>query len=459
MQLKKTTAFLIAISAHSNLSLADETSQHANAFRLNPLNAQDKAIGSFEGQRLSGFTRNWYSRERSTGAAIFKYNNGDGTRTNTHSRDTWVQGTLVDYTSGFTKGTVGFGLELAGFNVVALERSKRSVAGPNNRTLTDSDSDVVDQWSKLGIANLKARISNTTLVAGRQSMATPVLADYNNRVLPSSFDGISITSKEFENLDFTLGSFDRVSPRNEQSLTGFRGKYGSAAVESGRVSIAGLTYRATSSLSASAFSSQMADIWKQHYVGLTHTAGSSKTLGVSTSINYYKTSDAGKAKLGKIDNQAYSLALTATHLAHSLTLAYQQVDGNEYFDYINETSANYLANAQYSDFNGPNERSSRVTYALDMYGNGFPGLKLSIYTARGWGIDGTHYQGSGYNVKNLDGEHHYEHGVGASYVVQAGPLEGSNLKAFYFAHRGSKNQIDGRVNELRIITTVPFELL
>ena len=458
MHLSKIALAAIVASGYHAASMADPSNE-SSIFSLSPKSAQADSSGFVEGQSLTGFTRNWYSRERATDTPIFRYYNEDGERVSTRKRNTWVQGTLINYTSGFTQGDVGFGIELAGLNVIALERGKRTVAGPNNRTLTNSDGDIEDQWSKLGLANLKARISNTVVTAGRQSMATPVLADYNNRVLPSSFDGVSISSKELANFDLTAGTFDRVSPRNEQSLTAFRGKYGNASAESGRVNIAGFTYRPTKSLTTSLFASQMQDIWKQYYFGATHTAGNNENLGLVTSFNYYKTKEDGDAELGNIDNQSLSLAITATHTAHSLTLAYQQVNGNEYFDYINETAANYLANAQYSDFNGPNEKSTRVTYALDMAGFGAPGLKFSIYTARGWGIDGTHYQDSGYNVKKLDGEHHYEYGLGASYVVQDGSLKGSNLRAFYFAHRGSENQIDGRVNELRVITTIPFNFL
>lgn len=126
---------------------------------------------------------------------------------------------------------------------------------------------------------------------------------------------------------------------------------------------------------------------------------------------------------------------------------------------VGDSGANYLANYLYSDYNGPNEKSMRIGYDLNMVYYGVPGLTLNIYTARGWGIDGTHYTGTGYNVRNLDGEHHYEYGIGVGYVVQSGKLKDSSLKALYWTHRASANQIDGNLNELRIITTVPFKLM
>ena len=456
MKIIRVAGALFFVSGLSSFAQGDEVSQAFIPISLKTTHAQDDTHGFLEDQQFTGLTRNWYSRERSTRSPLYRYYKADGIRLRTNSRDTWVQGTMLNYSSGFTQGEVGFSGEIAGFNTIALERGRAAVAGPNNRTLTDSDGNVLGQWSKLGIVNLKTRISSTTLTLGRQSMSTPVLADYNNRALPSSFEGVSVFSEEFNNLSLRAGSFDRVSPRNEQSLTRFKAKYASAAVESDRVNIIGINYQPLKNLKTSLYTSSLEDIWRQYYFGAVHDLGDNAVFGLSIAVNYYKTRDEGSAKLGKIDNDTYSLALTGTHQAHSVTLAFQQVLGNEYFDYINETGANYLANSLYSDFNGPQEKSTRITYALNMAPYGVPGLKLNAYSARGWGIDGTHYKGSGYNVRDLNGEHHYEYGVGASYVIQSGPLKNSNMRATYVVHRGTANQIDGSLDELRVVTTIPF---
>ena len=48
----------------------------------------------------------WRSDDR------FSYNN-HGTRESTPRRINWVQGTILNYTSGFTEGTVGFSTQVA----------------------------------------------------------------------------------------------------------------------------------------------------------------------------------------------------------------------------------------------------------------------------------------------------------------------------------------------------------
>ena len=459
MRLTKTTALALSVGAFCSLAQAEPASQAYIPVSVKATSAQADAQGFVEGQSLSGSTRNWYARERATRAPLFKYYKRDGTRHDTHSRDNWLQGTILNYSSGFTQGTVGFAIEAAGYNAIALEQGRAAVGGPNNRTLTHSDGDVIGQWSKLGLGNIKARISNTTLTAGRQSIDTPMIASIGNRALPSSFQGASLHSAEFDNLSFDFASFDRVSPRTEQSLSKFRSEYGAAGLETDRASTVGLNYQPFESLRTSLYAAKVDDFWNQYYFGANHVMGDSAVLSLSTGLNYYKTVDEGRKKLGEIDNDTYSLSFGLTHQAHTLTASWQQVNGNEYFDYLHETNGIYLANSLLSDFNGPNEKSLQLSYVLNMAPYGVPGLKFNVYNARGWGIDGTHYRGTGYDVRGQDGETHYEWGIGTSYAVQSGPLKDTSIRATYTAHRASKAQADGSLDELRLVTTIPFNIL
>ncbi|MCT8163037.1 MULTISPECIES: OprD family porin [Pseudomonas] len=459
MRLFTLTALAVSIGTLSATAQADTQSQEYVPFSLKSSSEQEQAKGFIDGQSLSGSTRNWYARERATRAPLFKYYKSDGSRHDSHSRDNWVQGTILNYSSGFTQGTVGFAVEAAGYNAIALEQGRAAVAGPNNRTLTHSDGDPVGQWSKMGLANVKARLSNTTLTVGRQSVDTPMIAYIGNRALPSSFQGAFLHSAEFENLSLDLGTFDRVSPRTEQSLSKFRSEYSATGVETDRASTAGINYQPLKSLTTSFYATKVEDFWNQYYVGASHVLGDSAALSLSTGLNYYKTVDAGSKKMGEIDNDTYSVSFGLTHQAHTLSASWQQVNGNEYFDYLHETNGIFLANSLLSDFNGPNEKSLQISYVLNMAQYGVPGLKFNLYNARGWGIDGTHYKGTAYDVRGMDGETHYEWGIGTSYAVQSGALKDTSIRATYTAHRASKAQADGSLDELRIVTTIPFNIL
>ncbi|MBH3410211.1 OprD family porin [Pseudomonas putida] len=459
MRLFTLTALALSIGTFSAVTEADTQSQDYIPFSLKSSSEQDQANGFIDGQSLSGSTRNWYAHERATRAPLWKYYKGDGTRHDTHSRDNWVQGTILNYSSGFTQGTVGFAVEAAGYNAIALQQGRAAIAGPNNRTLTHSDGDPVGQWSKMGLANVKARVSNTTLTVGRQSVDTPMIAYIGNRALPSSFQGAFLHSAEFDNLSLDLGTFDRVSPRTEQSLSKFRSEYGATGVETDRASTAGVNYQPFKSLTTSLYATKVDDFWNQYYFGASHVLGDNAVLALTTGLNYYKTVDEGSKKMGEIDNATYSLSFGLTHQAHTLTASWQQVNGNEYFDYLHETNGIYLANSLLSDFNGPNEKSLQISYVLNMAPYGVPGLKFNLYNARGWGIDGTHYRGTAYDVNGLDGETHYEWGIGTSYAVQSGPFKDTSIRATYTAHRASKAQADGSLDEFRLVTTIPFNIL
>ncbi|MGY2290447.1 OprD family porin [Pseudomonas sp. SDO528_S397] len=473
MKLRSTALLALAISSITATAYAEPASQEFLPTTLAGTSAQSEAKGFIEGSSLGGTTRNWYSNEMKFRGDRFSYTKNDvkhdvdPARTPTSRRINWAQGTIVNFSSGFTQGTVGVATEVAAYNVVILDRDRKDIAGGSNRTLAHSDGDAVDQWSKLGLANVKFRVSNTTLTAGRQNFNTPIIDNIGNRALPSSFEGIALHSEELSNLSFDLAGFDRVSPRTEQSLSKFRTEYSANSAETDKVYTAGVNYQPFKSLKTSLYVANVEDFWNQYYFGATHELGDSQTLALTTGLNYYKTKDTGSKKMGSIDNDTYSLSFGLTHQAHSLTFSYQQVIGDEYFDYLHETNGIYLANSLTSDFNSPNEKSFQVAYGINMAEYGIPGLKFNVYSARGWGIDGTHYTGTAYTDKGtkrgdlslMDGEHHQEYGIGASYAVQSGWFKATTVRGTYVTHRASEHQADGNIKEFRLVTTVPFNIL
>ncbi|MCU1715618.1 OprD family porin [Pseudomonas sp. 5P_3.1_Bac2] len=429
-----------------------------------PVNAQAGAKGFFGGQSLDVITRNFYSREQGKNANIYRIPKGDGFET-THSRYAWVQGTRLNYQSGYTQGTVGFGLDLSLFNALSLERGKGRIAGGGNRTLTHSDGEAVDQWSKLGIADVRFRVSNTELKAGRFLPDTPVLVPNDNRALPSSFTGYAISSEEFSDLSLQAGRFRRASPRTGAGDQALTTEYGTREVRAEHMTYLGGDYKLAKNLNVSLYAGQLEDVWNQYYLGVTHDLGNREVLGLRTSFNLYDTRDEGSREGGYIDNTTWSLGFTLSHQAHSLTLAWQQVDGDEYFDYVNESGAIYLSNSLFSDYNGPNEKSAQIRYETDWTAYGVPGLTTGIWYAKGWDIDGTHYRGDrngAYGnyaeVRAMKNEEHHEVGLSTTYVLQSGELKNTSFRVLYMTHRASQNQIDGNLDELRIVTTLPFNL-
>jgi hypothetical protein len=431
-----------------------------------PVKGQATATGLIEGQALTLTTRNFAARERLGDNNFFRIRKSDGSSELTHDRTTWVQGTVLKYSSGYTEGTVGLGLDVAAFNAINLEQGRGRIAGGGNRTLADNDGHGVNSWSKLGVANLRARVSSTELKVGRMLVDTPVFGYIDNRALPSSFNGFALTSEELDNLALQAGTFTKTSPRTGAGDETFTTEYGTRAVKGDRFSYLGGTYKPVEGLELAGYGGRFEDIWDQYYLGVTHTLGDREQLSLISAFNGYRTADSGKRLAGYIDNTAWSLAFTLAHQAHAVTLGWQQIDGNEYFDYVHETAAIYLANSLLSDYNGPNEKSMQLRYDTDWSYLGVPGFKTSAWYAKGWDIDGTGYTGDrngaygNYDeVRAMDGERHHEYGLMGSYKVQGGAIKDSTFKLQYMSHKASKNQADGSVNEVRLVSTFPFNLL
>lgn len=466
---------LLAVGSHALATAAEDTDAVANPSGAaqvenipgveEPLKGQAAASGFIEGQRLTLTTRNFAARERfqdSFGLNIRK----DGGSEFTQSRRTWVQGSQLQYSSGYTQGKVGFGIDVAAFNAINLERGKGRIAGGGNRTLADSNGHGHEEWSKVGVANLRARVSRSELKLGRFLVDTPVFGYIDNRALPSSFNGVALTSDELDRLSLQAGSFRRASPRTGAGDEELTTEYGTRDVTGDSYSYLGGTYQALENLHITAYGGRFEDVWDQYYLSFDHSLGDRETLALNTVFNGYSTRDSGSRNAGYIDNDTWSLAFTLAHQAHALTLAWQQVHGDEYFDYVHETAAIYLANSLLSDFNGPNEKSAQIRYATDWKYLGVPGLTTMAWYAKGWDIDGTDYDGgrngayANYaDVLAQDGEKHHEYGLMAMYKVQSGAIKDSTFKVTYMSHRASQNQADGSVDELRIVSTLPFDLL
>ncbi|WP_434776021.1 OprD family outer membrane porin [Pseudomonas oryzihabitans] len=457
----------LALTAHAQ-SPAPEDPSYANEVQTlpnvqKPVKGQAGAKGFLADDSLTLTTRNFFARETSSDP-IFSYSK-NGTRVRTHSRNTWVQATALKYSSGYTQGPVGFGIDVAGYQATNLERGKGRIGGGGNRTLANAEGEGHAEWSKLGIADARFRVSNTELKIGRFMLDTPVISYNDNRPFPSGFDGFALTSDEWDNLSLQSGSFTRVSPRTGAGDEKWTTEYGTREVTADRLSFLGGNYKLPQGWEVSVYGANFEDVWNQYFLSVTQAGGTLDTFAWKAVANAYRTVDAGSAKAGNIDNTAWSLAFTGSHQAHSLTLAYQQIDGNEYFDYAHETAAIYLANSLVSDYNGPNEKSLQIRYETDWSYFGVPGLSTGVWYAKGWDIDGTHYDAGAGKYANYaevlqqDGEKHREIGLVTTYKVQQGTLKDSRFRLLLTDHRASQNQVDGNVKELRLVSTLPFNLL
>jgi len=413
--------------------------------------SQADAKGFVEGASAGVVLKNYYfNRDKKSG----------------HDQIDWTQGVLGKFSSGYTQGTVGVKVEGFGDAGFKLDGSDGKT-GSGNMT-TSSTGEENSSFGKAG-ADIAVRISKTELKFGDFSPSTaPVFAVGGSRLFQQTARGFQLQSSEIKDLDLEAGHFYAGSSQDRTSLQGqLWTQYGGTKVES--ADYVGGKYAINENLTASLYGAKFQDTWNQYYTNVNYTLPVATDQSVNFDFNLYRTTDTGAAKAGKISNTAFSLAAAYSFLkAHTVTVAFQKVNGNEPFDYVGVGDNNrggdsiFLANSiQYSDFNGPGEKSWQARYDIKMAEYGVPGLSFMARYVHGDGIDGTHMNSAyvaGGNAYGADG-HHFETNLEAKYVVQSGPLKDLSFRARQAWHRGNADDGDQNINEFRLITEYPITIL
>ncbi|RON23250.1 porin [Pseudomonas brassicacearum] len=412
---------------------------------------QAEAKGFVEDAKADILVRNYYyNRNKKDGAVDDK---------------DWTQGIQGNFSSGYTQGLIGVGVEAWGQLAIKLDGSDK-YAGSGNMSV-DDDGEVNNSQGKAGAA-AKFRISKTELKVGdMQPSTSPVFAVGGSRILHQTASGLQLQSSEVKDLDLEAGHFYSATSQDKNARDGsLWATY--AGVQANSIDYFGGKYGVSDNLSFSLYGAKLEDVWNQYYANGNYTLPLGGDQSLNFDANYYNTKDTGNAKAGEISNNAYSLAAAFSFLkAHTLTLGFQKVNGDTPFDYIGVGKNNrggdsiFLANSiQYSDFNAPGEKSVQARYDLKMAEYGVPGLSFMTRYVKGWDIDGTNTPaGSPYaGLYGADGKHH-EVNVEAKYVIQSGPAKDLSFRIRQAWHTANADEGEGDISEFRLITDYPLNIL
>ncbi|WP_122875705.1 OprD family outer membrane porin, partial [Pseudomonas viridiflava] len=119
----------------------------------------------------------------------------DGAKTSARE---WAQGFMMNVESGFTPGKLGFGLDARALVGVKLDSSPDR-SGTELLPVSARDGRAADEYSRLGLTG-KMRFSQTTIKTGDVSIFLPFAFASPSRLLPQTFRGTTISSKELEGL-------------------------------------------------------------------------------------------------------------------------------------------------------------------------------------------------------------------------------------------------------------------
>lgn len=432
-------------------------SQGINAAPLSLIQSQADAKGLIEGSSLDVLLKNYYfNRDRKNGSADY--------------RD-WSQGIQGTFASGYTQGTVGFGLDALAYSGTRLWGPDR-YAGDGALQLDHKADGSVENQSSYGKAGaaLKVRVSKTQVKVGEMRVNnSPIFSVGGLRLTPQTATGINVMSSEVDNLTLEGGHF--WSGSSEATTSGDGDLFAAYGfVRSRKIDYFGGRYIIGNSLSASLYTSRLQDVWNQYYANLNYTLPLSNNQALNFDANLYRTLDQGQAKAGPINNTALSLNGTYNLGFHTFILGYQKIHGDTPFDYVGfgdgrGSDANYMGNsAQYSDYNGPNETSWKTEYNYNFSDYGLPGLTTGIRYVWGYGVDGTHIaaesvyrNADGSTLYGGDGKHH-EVDLDLHYVVQSGLAKTLSFRARAVMHTANQDQAEGDLKQVRFITEYPISI-
>ncbi len=372
----------------------------------------------------------------------------------------WAQGFIGTFTSGYTPGSVGFGIDAHAFLGLKLDGGK----GHSGTGLlpVDSSGRSEPNYSSAGGA-FKIKVSRTTLAFGEMTVETPVFDTSDKRLQPEYATGLLLNSREIDNVNLTAGHFTAFKNQDSSSSHGDFSGYG-ATTEAGGVSFLGADLFGDSPIGGSLYASELTDTWHQYYANLHY-----KQSGLLLDANLYHTRDTGRALAGAIDNTAFSLSGKYNFGPHAVMLGWQRINGDTPFDFVGGDSI-YLANSiKYADFNGAGERSWQARYDLDLGAFGIPGLTFMTRYVRGSHIDGTHApKGGAYNPFDADtgdyqpqqgaGGKHWERDVDLKYIVQSGAAKDLSVQLSHVSHRANEAQAGDDIDRIYVVIQYPLGL-
>ena len=438
----------------------------ALAVAVGVLAQQAGAAGFIEDSKATLGLRNFY---------INNDNRDSGAHSTQSKAEEWGQGFDLRFTSGYTQGTVGFGLDAIGLLGIKLDTG----GGTNGATSatsyggtvfpSKSNGEAVDNFSSLGLT-AKAKVSQTELKLGTLQPKLPVIVTNDGRLLPQTWQGGQITSGEIKDLTLVGGQIEHVKGRNSSNNEQLSiGGASPRTANSNKFIYAGGDYKITKDLTAQYYYGNLEDFYKQHFLGLVHNWAIGPGV-LKSDLRYFNSSDDGlngntpayfsngnydstSNGKGKVDNNLYSGLFLYSVAGHTFGGGYQVSNGSSDFPWLNQGdgSSNYtITDAQIQKFGRAGERTWQARYSYDFAKVGVPGLTAGMVYLHGDNIDTTSPAS-----KNSS---EWERDLTLAYVVPEGPLK--NL-GFTWKNAMWRNDIPGQrdQDENRLIVSYSIPLL
>lgn len=393
--------------------------------------AQAENQGLFEGAHTELLLRNYYfNRDFHDPGA------------NKSKVEEWAQGMILKFNSGYTPGALGFGFD--GIAMLGLKLDSSPQRSGTDLLPVHDDGHSANDFGRVGVA-AKMRFSDTELKLGELMPDIPLLRYEDGRLLPQTFRGAQLASREIQGLGLHWGRYTAVSLRNSSDMQDLSA-WAAPTVMSDGFNYVGAEYRFNQQRTLiGAWHAQLEDIYQQSYLNLLHK----QKVGdwtLAANLGFFIDRDDGSARIGKVQSHTGYGLFSANLEGHTLYLGVQQVSGETGWMSVYGSSGRTLANDMLNgNFSNADERSWQIRYDYDFAAAGIPGLLLM--TRYGHGENAT--TNAGRNGKE------WERDTELSYTLQSGPLKKLSVRINNATNRRSFNS---DFDQTRVIVSYPMSL-
>ncbi|WJD65115.1 OprD family porin [Pseudomonas kurunegalensis] len=352
----------------------------------------------------------------------------------------WAQSMILRFNSGFTPGTIGFGVDALVLTGLKLDSS------PDRRGTGllpyDESGRPEDTFTELGITG-KFRTSKTELLIGTLQPKLPVINFSDSRMLPSTYTGTMLSSKELDHFTLNAGRIEKENLRDSTSNDDLL----YAKVGASHLDFLGGAYAPNPDLSLAYYASQLDNIYRQQFAGLVHTYRLTDSISLKSDLRLFHSTDYGDKNLtsnsrvdqGEINNNFFSAFETLSWGAHKYTIGYQNLSGDGDFPYLGVVP--YSNNLSLiGAFTKADTDAVQYRYDYDFAGLGIPGLTLMARYVKAKHVRTAAVSSGTESERNMD----------LSYVVQSGPLKNLSLAWRYGSFR-SGSGLTNNIDENRLV--------
>lgn len=417
---------------------------------------QSSSKGFLEDSTANLLLRNMYFNRDYRNGASNSYGSTPGSY-----RGEWAQGAFFNLTSGFTQGTVGFGVDVFGKGGIKLD-SGGGRTGTIILPVGDDKKALDDYGSVNGLVKLK--ISQTQLGYGSFIAANPMMYTDQNRLVPQLANGWNFASTDIDSLSLQGARITSAEAGTGTTENIIRAAYGGRQVS--RYQYGGGTYRFNKQLDLSLYAAEAEDNYKSFYFGGIFVLPLDTKQSLTFNLDSYKQQNTGRSLAGDIDNVATSLTAAYKYLGHTITVGGMVNTGDTPVEKIafSDGKATGLAlpvSMQTEEFQGPRQRVALLKYTLDMAMYGVPGLSFMHWYQTGT-TNGSHADPTGDYARKYGSSEgrQWERDLEARYVIQSGPAKNLSIRVKQAVLRGNSQAVTTKdSNEIKITIDYPIKLL